>query len=180
MRRERIPEQHVYSEERHVAISIGVQRYINSGLDDIPSRSAALAQQGLRVSGKRLAQENSGRAVGRADDLTKAAVAMPLVEARCLKGEPYGFCQGQQHDATRRPTVLYHPGLAHCLVSIARFLDERFIAESGRLMTGWLVLPQHRPEETSAQAEATGQPRSSTVNCAAAGRPRAASFAVDG
>jgi predicted DNA-binding transcriptional regulator YafY len=34
-------------------------------------------------------------------------------------------------------------------ISDARPLDERFIAESGRLLAGWLALPKHRPEETS-------------------------------
>jgi pimeloyl-ACP methyl ester carboxylesterase len=40
-----------------------------------------------RVSGERLAQENPGGAVGRADDFAKPAVIVPLVEARCLKGD---------------------------------------------------------------------------------------------
>ena len=33
-------------------------------------------------------------------------------------------------------------------ISDARLLDERFIAESGRLLAGWLALPKHRPEES--------------------------------
>ena len=33
-------------------------------------------------------------------------------------------------------------------ISNARLLDERFIAESGKLMAGWLALPKHRPEQS--------------------------------
>jgi predicted DNA-binding transcriptional regulator YafY len=34
-------------------------------------------------------------------------------------------------------------------ISNARLLDERFLAESGKLMAEWLALPKHRAEETS-------------------------------
>jgi predicted DNA-binding transcriptional regulator YafY len=33
-------------------------------------------------------------------------------------------------------------------ISNARLLDERFIAESGKLLTEWLALPKHRSVET--------------------------------
>ena len=33
-------------------------------------------------------------------------------------------------------------------ISDVRPLDERFIAESGRLLDEWLALPKHRPEES--------------------------------
>jgi len=36
-------------------------------------------------------------------------------------------------------------------ISNAELLDERFIAESGRLMAEWLALPKHRPEATTVE-----------------------------
>jgi predicted DNA-binding transcriptional regulator YafY len=36
-------------------------------------------------------------------------------------------------------------------IANARLLDERFIAESGRLMAEWLGLPKHRPEEVTVE-----------------------------
>jgi predicted DNA-binding transcriptional regulator YafY len=33
-------------------------------------------------------------------------------------------------------------------ISNARLLDERFLADSGQLLTRWLALPKHRPEES--------------------------------
>ena len=38
-------------------------------------------------------------------------------------------------------------------ISNAELLDERFIAESGRLLTEWLALPKHRSEETTVEPE---------------------------
>jgi predicted DNA-binding transcriptional regulator YafY len=38
-------------------------------------------------------------------------------------------------------------------IANARLLDERFIAESGRLMAEWLALPKHRPEETAVESQ---------------------------
>jgi hypothetical protein len=34
-------------------------------------------------------------------------------------------------------------------ISDARLLDERIIAESGKLLAEWLALPKHRPGETA-------------------------------
>jgi len=36
-------------------------------------------------------------------------------------------------------------------ISTAQLLDERFFAESGKLLTEWLALPKHRPEKTTVE-----------------------------
>jgi predicted DNA-binding transcriptional regulator YafY len=38
-------------------------------------------------------------------------------------------------------------------ISNAQLLDERFLAESGKLMAEWLALPKHRPETTAVKAK---------------------------
>jgi len=38
-------------------------------------------------------------------------------------------------------------------ISNAQPLDERFLAESGKLMVEWLALPKHRPEATTVEAK---------------------------
>ena len=43
-------------------------------------------------------------------------------------------------------------------ISDAQLLDERFTAESGRLLAGWMALPKHRPEETTVEPTALVSP----------------------
>ena len=38
-------------------------------------------------------------------------------------------------------------------ISSARLLDERFIAESGKLLAEWLALPKHRSEQTTVESK---------------------------
>ena len=38
-------------------------------------------------------------------------------------------------------------------ISDVRLLDERFIAESGKLLAEWLALPKHRSEQTTVESK---------------------------
>ena len=40
-------------------------------------------------------------------------------------------------------------------ISDARFLNERFLGESGKLMAEWLALPKQRPEESLLEPKGT-------------------------